>query len=461
MKFVDEPRAYILGLLVAGGTITPTSFFIEMPFDQWGNDAKTMNDISRNLITKTQKLFGDAYGIQCDFAISSKNCWRIKPINFDHQIHSTLTDAIDVIKQDLKLLGLPEIGFLLDSADLLVCKEKLSDAASKRFLTGIFDARASLTKSQRRFDDGNPMVSIEVPGSTMNFKFVIQLCSWMTQIGSVTDQINFNHPSIHASDDPTYMSWRKGFKIRLAGKSFFENHSFGIAPKGFDVKSLAEHQSAVVQKSCVDRRVNPGERSIHIDLEAMDLPEEVRGKTFLHYLHICSQMGCPFAPTNEVQVAVSQFESHVSLLPICSKGTIEKIEKLFDRIHGSIFPDSEIVQSVFSLAEVQARFSRIQYPEIEGALKFLAADEVFGNRYKGNGAKILSEKNQLNIELSVIDGGSSLDFPPIMMQRPSEGRAVLISSVASKVNKALLDEYVQVSGVAIQLKPSALKSLYE
>jgi hypothetical protein len=460
MTFVDESKAYVLGLMTAGGTLTPTSFFIEMPFDQWGTDAATMTEVSRNLLTKTQKQFWDAYGIRCDFGISSKNCWRIKPLSFDSERHSSISDAVDAIRQDLNEIGLPTSGFLLDTADLVQCRKLFTKPAGKRFLAGIFDARASLTRSQRRFSDGNPMVSIEVPGSTMNFKFVVQLCAWMTSLGSVTDQINFNHPSIHASDDPTYESWRKGFKIRLTGKSFFENHSFGIAPKSFDVKSLADLQKSKVQKPCTERTFRSGDRSLHKDLEASDLPVEVRGKAFLHYLHICAEMGCPYAPSNEIKVAVAGFNRHIAALPICTKGSFEKIDALFNQIRSTKFPDSVVVESVFPISDVIGRVSRIQYPEIEGALKYLAADEVFGNRYKGNGAKILEDQSGMEIQVIALQSTQIMDFPPIVLHRPSQNRAVLISSIVSELNNSMLDDLVEVTQVTIRVKHDALKSIY-
>lgn len=460
MTFVDESKAYVLGLITAGGTLTPTTFFIEMPFDQWGADAATMTEVSRNLLTKTQKQFWDAYGIKCDFGISSKNCWRIKPLSFDSAKYASITDAIDAIREDLKKLCLPTSGFLLNTADLAECKKLLNKPAAKRFLAGIFDARASLTRSQRRFSDGNPMVSIEVPGSTMNFKFVVQLCAWMTSLGSVTDQINFNHPSIHASDDPTYGSWRKGFKIRLAGKSFFENHSFGIAPKSFDVKSLADLQKSKLQKPCVERTFRSGDRSLHKDLDAPDLPTEVRGKAFLHYLHICAEMGCPYAPSDGIKAAVAGFDQHIAALPICAKGSFEKIEALFNQIRTTKFPDSVVVESAFSISEVIDRVSRIRYPEIEGALKYLAADEVFGNRFKGNGAKILEDQSSMEIQVIALQSTEILDFPPIVLHRPSKNRAVLISSILSGLNKSMLEDLVEVTQVTIRVKHESLKSIY-
>src|SRR5690606_26617431 len=116
--------------------------------------------------------------------------WLIRPID---------NSDISVLKEDLKFLGLPIGGFLLSSVDLSVAKTKLSGVNVESFLSGIFDTRASLTLSHRRFTDDAPVVSVEIPGSTRNFKFVVQLCSWLTDLGSITDQILYNHPNQHAA----------------------------------------------------------------------------------------------------------------------------------------------------------------------------------------------------------------------------------------------------------------------
>ena len=62
----------------------------------------------------------------------------------------------------------------------------------------------------------------------MNFSFVVQMCAWLTDLGSVTDQIEFNHPCQQAASDPTYAGWKKGFKVRFLAKSFISTHSFAM-----------------------------------------------------------------------------------------------------------------------------------------------------------------------------------------------------------------------------------------
>lgn len=454
--FSFEERAYVLGLFVAGGTITDYSFSIEMPFNQWGIDALDQAAIAQSLLTHTRKTFKDAYGIEINFQIAKKNCWKLVPVP-DVINPSKLTDAIAQVRNDLVRLGLPSIGPLLKSAELEKCRKILSQAAAKRFLSGIFDARASLTVSHRRFDLVNPMVSIEVPGSSMNYQFVVQLCSWMTDLGSSTDQVIYNHPSLHASDDPTYEGWRKGFKIRIAGKSFFENHSFGITPKGFDVSSLAVKQEAKVQQDCNAREIRCGDRSLHSEIGDENLPEEVRGKVFLHYLHICAAFGCPHAPIQSVQVAVNNYKHYVSALPICSKGTVDQMSALFDRIKAQIFPNAEEIDSSFSIDEVLERVEKINYPEIEGSVKFLAAESLNGKRFRGNGAEIIANSGDLLIKVRTLTSQQTGFNPPILLMREELDRAAIISSINGKANSDALHGFVKLNGMQIEVDQSVRK----
>src|SRR5690606_38076882 len=142
---------------------------------------------------------------------------------------------ISSLKDDLEYLGLPIGGFLLSSADLSTAKSKLTGVNTASFLSGIFDTRASLTLTHRRFTDDAPLVSIEIPGCTRNFTLFVQLCSWLTDLGSITDQILYNPPNQLSASDPYYKNWKKGFKIRFLVRSFLAQYSFALQAKSIDV----------------------------------------------------------------------------------------------------------------------------------------------------------------------------------------------------------------------------------
>ena len=213
---MDHKKAYILGLLVSGGVLSRDRFVICLPFKKWGLEVDRLNDIAVDILTRIQKIFNDAYGIQVHYEIGTTQ-WIIKPIGGCN---------IGQLVNDLVGLGLPSAGTIITDADLTQAKKLLQGVMVESFLSGIFDARCSLQSSHRRFTDDAPVVSIEVPGSTRNFIFVQTLCSWLTELGSTTDQVLYNHPNQHSSSDSNYRNWKKGFKIRFLVSSFLTKHSF-------------------------------------------------------------------------------------------------------------------------------------------------------------------------------------------------------------------------------------------
>ena len=262
-------KTYVLGLLVGGGTISSNTFQIALPLDVWGMEPQRMSVIARDLLTQVQSRFKRAYLIDVKYEIGNRR-WLIRPVSKVN---------IQQIVRDLIYLRLPSMGDILNrDTDLAIVKKKLSKLQTEGFLTGIFDARASLTESHRRFSDEAPVVSIEVPGKTQNFKFVVQLCSWLTELGSITDQILYNHPCQHSASNPFYKGWKKGFKIRFLVKSFIKKHSFVLKSKAFDAGRLESRQIKKQQLPCLERKPRTiSSVCIHENIISADLPDSVRG----------------------------------------------------------------------------------------------------------------------------------------------------------------------------------------
>ena len=173
MKFSDGEKAYVLGLLVAGGEFSDSQFSILFPFDQWATDPRRQNEISTHILTKMRQTFKNAYGVDIEFSLGAKNYWTLTPIGSMEKI----AQGISAIRNDLTNLGLPDQGIILESVDLSKVRSELSDAAGIRFIAGICDVRASLTASHRNRVHTTPIVSIEVPARTKSkFNKKIFLC---------------------------------------------------------------------------------------------------------------------------------------------------------------------------------------------------------------------------------------------------------------------------------------------
>ena len=441
----NDQKTYVLGLLIAAGTIDERSFIINIPFNQWGIDPNQQAEISRNILTKIRRWFSDSYGISIDYEIGNKNSWRLFPL-----AHSD--NKIDSIKKDLKILGLPQVGTLLSTSDLTVISSLLTGSALEHFLVGIFDARASLTDSHRRFADNAPVVSIEIPGKSMNFRFVVQLCALLTRMGSTTDQILFNHPNFHSSKNSDYKNWKKGFKIRLLAASFVDRHSFALSAKKIDVEDLAEHQTAKTQTPCVNRSISAGSRTVHDDQFDPSLPSEVRGKVFLHYHQICAAMGCPYAPVENVKEMLKTAKNHISILPLCTKGGIEEVSKKFEQVRKHYFPDATTRTSTITVEKSLEVFTKDDYSESTSAHAFLVAPLLNGKRHRGNMDFIILGNNSKLVTVIEIDGCAEGDKPPVLMINPEKNRAVMISSITGKSNKRLIEKDLIISGINISLR---------
>ena len=226
----NHEKAYLLGLLVGGGEISDNTFIINLPFDKWGMNPKNMSVIATDILTKVCDRFRNCYNFAVHYEIYPKH-WVIKPVG---------VIDLQLLTSDLAEFGLPTQNKLINNVDLSVIKDKLNSIQVEHFLSGIFDTRASLAESHRRFTGDAPIVSIEIPGSSENFVFVVQLCSWLTSLGTITDQILYNHPCQHSPSDSDYTGWKKGFKIRFLAKSFLTTNSFAMQAKSFDAAKLGK-----------------------------------------------------------------------------------------------------------------------------------------------------------------------------------------------------------------------------
>ena len=113
---MTDTKAYILGMLVGGGIINDYSFTVLLPFRKWGTLANNVNDIAADIVTQLSQMFFETYGFHIRFEIGNGK-WYLTPLE---------TISLEPIQQDLESLGLPNIGTLLNEADLCLAKATLS-----------------------------------------------------------------------------------------------------------------------------------------------------------------------------------------------------------------------------------------------------------------------------------------------------------------------------------------------
>lgn len=437
---INHNKAYILGLLTGGGRLDKETFIIELPFKKWGMQPQKMGIIAVDILQRISALFNKEYSVNVTYEIGNSK-WFINPLDDEN---------FDKIKSDLKKLNLPIVGFPLNNVDLQVCKENLKGINAESFLSGIFDSRASITLSHRRFNNEAPVVSIEIPGSTKNFKFVVQLCSWLTELGSITDQILYNHPNQHSSSDPTYKGWKKGFKIRFLIKSFLTTHSFALQAKSIDAELIEKHQKKLEQSECLLRKIRkPSPVSVHNDMDSESLPLEVRNNLYFHYFHFCASLGCKFAPIKEVNKIVAKKKNLISFFPRLSKGNIAEITSGFNKIATKYFNGYQTSKNKYLAKSLFLENSQfMNYYGLEQGIAFLLSSKLNGKRHVGSMAKILEEYSKSPLEVIHFLG---IENEPILIINKTNDRAIICSNISSKTNQKLIEEKTKTENVEVKL----------
>ncbi len=423
---IDHDKAYLIGLIVGGGTISGSTFLIKLPFKKWGADPHNMNKIAADILTRICSKFQNSFNISVTYEIGN-NEWSIIPIG---------NENIEPIVATLSELGLPTKGFLLNTVDLEIAKKKLNGISIESFLTGIFDARASLTLSHRRFTSEAPVVSLEIPGSTKNFKFVVQFCSWITKLGSTTDQILYNHPCQHSASDPNYKGWKKGFKIRFLVKSFIAKHSFALRAKSIDLETIERLQVKSEQEPCISRKIRkPSPVCVHKDINSSSLPQEVRKRLFFHYFHFCAKFGCPYAPLEEIRKLTENFTDYIFILPRLEKGHKEDILISFMKLKDEYFLKDAVIEIEKSVSDTLSDKKLRKYEELEQSIAYLFSPKLNGKRHIGPMKDIIQKNRQQKIK---IIGSSSDDCKPIVLINEKNNRAAILSALESNLNQKLI-----------------------
>lgn len=440
----NSENCYLLGLILGGGEISDEAFSINLPFNKWGTDPDVAAQISRDLLTRIRPIFKKIYDLDVDYFRAGGGDWIVRSLT------PITPEQIEKIKHDLETLGLPTSGQLIIQADLQTARQLLSGQRAELLLSGVFDARASIAESHRRFTEDAPIVSIEIPGRGNNFRLVVQLCSWLTSLGSITDQILYNHPNQHSSKDPEYGNWRKGFKIRILAKSFLEKHSFAMRSFSVGATELASNQKIANQKPCLHREIeSPGIKVIHKDIDSPDLPVEVRNKMFLHYFHICAAMGCPFAPIDEVRALVSNYAKYISNFPTLLKGEYEEVLEKYNKIAVDYFSKESISSLNMKINSVMTSFHGDGYSSLKLAVAYLVDNDLRGKRTSGKAEDILNKHQNESIEVREF---RALEGAPLFVANKELKRAAIISSAVSELNQKALLNRIEIVGLDINVK---------
>lgn len=405
---MNTDKAYILGLVIGGGGFSSDnrSFFIRLPYRQWGEADKNperAGKIAKDILRVVKPLMSIEYGL--DVSYVSGREWRI-------ECHGDTKALIS----DLLSFSIEPTSALHKTADISNLVTQLSDNnMKKRFIAGVADTIGSLTPSQRRFSEDVQIISFEISG--FNYKFVCQLCNLLYDVGCFPDQILWQHPNMQSGSDSYYKQWKKGNKLRVALDTFSSFGSLAFASKAEAsrqnlLREPAGRYNAAIE--CINKTLgDPGVVAVHMDEDSSAIPEAIRGGHYIHHKQLCAVLNCPHAPCNELDRLLSEAEKHVSPFTVLHKNSAMAIGKIID--NEPILSQRHYSQHSVKIADLvkaaergmktvlfangaldYRKSTRIGYPinEVLNAIAYIIASQtgnLNGRRPKGAREKIIAD----------------------------------------------------------------------
>ena len=428
---MNTDKAYLLGLIIGGGIFGDAEdvFRVRLPYKKWGSyleNPQRAGQISRDIMNVVSPMFRNIYDLIVSFEAMT-NVWYI------------LCDGdTTAFKADLSNYGIYCDGEVRADADISkVCAELVDDNLKRRFVAGLADSIGSMAKSQRRFTDENQILSFEIKG--YNFNFVCDLCRLLHSINCIPDQVNWNHPNIHCTNDPYYLDWDKGFKLRILLDQYAQFGAFAFRTKA---ESLQENRSLQQPTPpalpCPEQRMNVTASCVHPAENDILLPEQIRGGHYIHYRHFCAVLGCEHAPCDKILSQFSRLGELIIPFPIQCRDVISRINAIIANdplLAQRSYSDITVgVSSLLGQFQSDAN-SRLYgtdpnngYPikVVMQAVAYIIADdeELFGKRPKGY-LKIITRHIQDNPALSVLFRKPDLLTPLVIV---GNGRGALIGA---------------------------------
>ncbi len=440
---MNTDKAYLFGLIIGGGIFgnAEDCLRIRLPYKQWGSyetNPQRASEISRDIMGFLSPLFRSVYNLNVSFETPASGIWYVI-------CEGDLSELIS----DLQAYGISCEGDLRNNVSISdIVKELVDDNLKRRFIAGLADTIGSTNPNHRRFTNEVQILSFELKG--FNFSFVCDLCRLLYSINCLPDQILWNHPNFHCTNNPYYRQWNKGFKLRVQIDQY---DKFGAVAFKTKAKSLKENRNLQQQTHtaipCQEREIRAAKSCVHPAENDNRLPECIRGGHYLHNRHVCAVLGCEHAPYNAIKELFSNAETLITPFPILSKDSSVNIKNIIsndkllsDRIYNTSNQPVKYFYDIYKSDHTALVFGNgidTGYPisEIIQGIAFIIANskELNGKRTKG-GYKELIEKHILsNSNLSVEIRIPDLLTPLIIM---GNERGVLIGANNPQVYKSLI-----------------------
>jgi hypothetical protein len=440
---MNTDKAYLFGLIIGGGIWGNAEdvFQIHLPFKQWGSyesNPRRAAKVSRDIMSIIGSMFRGIYGINISYEATVSGNWRV-----------LCEGDLTRLESDLLSYGIKCEGSLRGNADISkIVADLVDDNLKRRFIAGLADTIGSTTKSHRRFTDDVQILSFELTG--FNFSFVCELCRLLYSVNCLPDQILWNHPNFHSTNNLYYKQWTKGFKLRVQMDQYAEFGAFAFSAKA---ESLQENRRLQQQPHtavpCPKREVRASPSCVHPAENDIRLPANIRGGHFLHNRHVCAVLKCENAPYDAIDELLQNAGSLVNPFTILSKDSLSVIE---NRISADpLLANRKYLTSRVSVKQLYERFRKESnallygngsdsgYPlsEIIQGIAYVIAhqSELSGTRPKGNYAKLIERHLSHTPYLSVKIRKPDLLTPLVIT---GNGRGVLIGARNPRIYKKLV-----------------------
>ena len=440
---MNTDKAYLFGLIIGGGVFGNAEDYlrIRLPYKQWGSytaNPQRASEISRDIMGFLSPLFRNIYNLNISYETPPSGIWSVI-------CEGDLSELIS----DLQSYNIQCEGDLRENVSISeITKSLVDDNLKRRFIAGLADTIGSTNPNHRRFTNEVQILSFELKG--FNFSFVCDLCRLLYSINCLPDQVLWNHPNFHCTNNPYYNQWNKGFKLRVQIDQY---DKFGAVAFKTKAKSLKENRKLQQQvhttTPCPEREINATKSSVHPAEYDNRLPACIRGGHFLHNRHVCAVLGCEHAPYNAIKDLCAHAETLITPFPILCKDSAPAIEHIIsndkllsDRTYNIGKYHIKPLYDTYKSCQTTLAFGNdtdTGYPisEIIQAMSFIIADEkeLNGKRVKG-GYKELIEKHlavkpDLSVEIRIPD----LLTPLVVI---GNERGALIGANNPRVYKSLI-----------------------
>jgi len=297
IDYIDEDLSYLLGLIVARGTIEYMNGVIEIVFPYRYLEIDNVSvwpSIVSSIATRIERRLQEL-GFETELQASKESRNIILKL-------STKPSSIIMRVLKMHLMGrtnyreftVPRI--ILELAEK---KEKGYFNIVTEFLRGYCDVAAHIRKSNA---DPKKFHRVYVDVLFSNWRLPVQLCKLFRSLDVRPHTITWGHPNLRdpkALKGPSF--WKKEHQIKIYAHDFLKI-GFTIIHKQQLLKEYARENENRLHsgekpyfKPCngrVRRRKRVPEHPGENDVE---LPTEIRGKHFNHFTEICRAMGCELA----------------------------------------------------------------------------------------------------------------------------------------------------------------------